>query len=209
LFIGTKVGNTLFYAPIHLKKTHFYKEKIDGTKLQPFVSTGEAIFDLPKLEADSWELYLPMIYSLEKTSRHIWGRYIINEMNAAFIQELTWHISRPHSDRDLRDFKRLREGENSKHALARGVKLETPYSMESFADKYKRQDGEDLCSTIVAHLQKDGLMFIHPRQNRSLTPREAARIQSFQIISSFPDNEGMFIIKLEMLYPRLLEEQLA
>jgi DNA (cytosine-5)-methyltransferase 1 len=54
--------------------------------------------------------------------------------------------------------------------------------MESFADKYKRQDGDDLCSTIVAHLQKDGLMFIHPRQKRSLTPREAARIQSF------PDN---------------------
>ena len=54
--------------------------------------------------------------------------------------------------------------------------------MESFADKYKRQDGADLCSTIVAHLQKDGLSFIHPKQNRSLTPREAARIQSF------PDN---------------------
>jgi DNA (cytosine-5)-methyltransferase 1 len=54
--------------------------------------------------------------------------------------------------------------------------------MESFADKYKRQDGGDLCSTIVAHLQKDGLSFIHPKQNRSLTPREAARIQSF------PDN---------------------
>lgn len=183
LFIGTKVGNALFMPPIHIKKTHFYKDKTANTNLLPFISTGEAIFDLPELEANSGEIVSTYDLKLRKTHLKIYGdRYIIKEMNAASVPELTWHVSRPHSDRDLRDFKRLKEGENSKHAIARGVKLETPYSMESFADKYKRQDGEDLCSTIVAHLQKDGLMFIHPRQNRSLTPREAARIQSF------PDN---------------------
>ena len=31
-------------------------------------------------------------------------------------------------------------------------------------------------ATIVAHLSKDGLMFVHPTQNRSLTPREAAHV---------------------------------
>ncbi len=183
LFIGTRAGNPLFMPPLHLKATHFYKEKQVNSKLQPFVSTGEAIFDLPELEADSGKII--SFYDLERRKRHLdkYGdRYITKEMNVEAVKELTWHISRPHSERDLRDFKRLREGENSKHAIARGEVLETPYSMESFADKYKRQDGEDLCSTIVAHLQKDGLMFIHPRQNRSLTPREAARIQSF------PDN---------------------
>jgi len=51
--------------------------------------------------------------------------------------------------------------------------------MSLFKDRYTRQSRDDLCSTIVAHMSKDGLMFIHPEQNRSLTPREAARIQSF------------------------------
>jgi len=182
LFIGTRVGNSLFMPP-YLKKTHFYKGEINESSLEKFVSVGEAIFDLPPLKADSGKEISK--YDLELRKKHLikYGdRYIIKAMNASLVSELTWHISRPHSDRDLRDFKRIREGENSKHALERGEILETPYSMESFADKYKRQDGEDLCSTIVAHLQKDGLSFIHPKQNRSLTPREAARIQSF------PDN---------------------
>ena len=35
--------------------------------------------------------------------------------------------------------------------------------------------------TIVAHLAKDGYMFVHPNHDvhRTITPREAARLQSF------------------------------
>jgi DNA (cytosine-5)-methyltransferase 1 len=191
LFIGTKVGNPLFMPPAYLKKTHYYKDKPSDPNLEPFVSVGEAIFDLPKLKADSGKR--ESRYDLKLREKHLvdYGdRYLIKEMRASLASKLTWHISRPHSERDLRDFKRLKEGENSKHAIARGVTLETPYSMESFADKYKRQDGKDLCSTIVAHLQKDGLMFIHPKQNRSLTPREAARIQSFPDNFDFSGHRG-------------------
>jgi len=88
---------------------------------------------------------------------------------------LTNHIARPHSDRDLRDFARLREGESSAVAMRRGVEFEFPYNKEHFKDRYTRQSRRTPCSTIVAHLSKDGLMFIHPAQNRSLTPREATR----------------------------------
>ena len=191
LFIGTRVGNPLFMPLVYLKKTHYYKKHELRSNLEPFISLGEAIFDLPPLTANSGQIKSQ--YDLERRQKHIteYGeRYVNNEMNAFKVNELTWHVSRPHNDRDLRDFKRLREGENSKSAIARGVVMETPYSMESFADKYKRQSGEDLCSTIVAHLQKDGLMFIHPNQNRSLTPREAARIQSFPDSFLFSGQRG-------------------
>jgi DNA (cytosine-5)-methyltransferase 1 len=56
--------------------------------------------------------------------------------------------------------------------------LET-YSIKNFHDKFYRLVGSKPSRTIVSHLAKDGNSFIHPRQNRSLTPREAARIQTF------------------------------
>src|SRR4029453_19074563 len=80
----------------------------------------------------------------------------------------------------------LKEGETSLQAINRGEHMEFPYDRESFKDRYTRQHRNEPCSTIVAHLSKDGLMFIHPTQKRSLTPREAARIQSFPDWFQFP-----------------------
>ena len=53
-----------------------------------------------------------------------------------------------------------------------------------FSNSYTVQFWDKPSRTIIAHLYKDGNQFIHPdyRQNRTLTPREAARLQSF------PDN---------------------
>ncbi|MFD0839394.1 DNA (cytosine-5-)-methyltransferase [Williamsia serinedens] len=53
------------------------------------------------------------------------------------------------------------------------------YRRDIFDDKYKRLDENDLCRTITAHIAKDGYWYIHPRQPRTLTVREAARVQSF------------------------------
>jgi len=80
----------------------------------------------------------------------------------------------------------LREGENAQQAMRRGEHFEFPYDREHFKDRYTRQHRDEPCSTIVAHLSKDGLMFVHPTQNRSLTPREAARVQSFPDWFQFP-----------------------
>ncbi len=53
------------------------------------------------------------------------------------------------------------------------------YRTDIFEDKYKRLDENDLSRTITAHMAKDGYGFIHPRQPRTLSVREAARIQTF------------------------------
>lgn len=53
------------------------------------------------------------------------------------------------------------------------------YRDDIFDDKYKRLDPNDLSRTITAHIAKDGYWYIHPYQDRTLTVREAARLQTF------------------------------
>jgi len=150
-------------------------------------SLWEAIGDLPKLKAGGgeetteYDLELRLIFQGLNDPR-----YLLKVLEVRRAESLSSHRARPHSARDLRDFAKLREGENSQEAIRRGVEFEFPYDKETFKDRYTRQHRNEPCSTIVAHLSKDGLMFIHPTQARSLTPREAARIQSFPDWFEFP-----------------------
>lgn len=56
-----------------------------------------------------------------------------------------------------------------------------PYKSRNdiFKDKYYKLIYSNICKTITAHMKFDCNMYIHPTQARGLTPREAARIQSY------------------------------
>ncbi len=186
--IGTRCDLPLFVLRRFLAPTHGDPTPGADRRALPLpVTLGEAIGDLPPLAAG--EGAEEMEYDLEQRRAHLarYGdRYLERVLGVHLASRLTAHTARPHSERDLRDFARLREGETSAAALRRGVRFEWPYSKEHFKDRYTRQSRDGLCSTIVAHLSRDGLMFIHPTQNRSLTPREAARVQSFPDWFRFP-----------------------
>lgn len=177
LFIGTRLDLPNYFRP----------EIKPAPRACDRPTLWEAIGDLPAAKAGEGEESCD--YDMERRKVHVerFGhRYLFSVLEARHAAKLTAHRARPHSERDLRDFALLREGENSKEALERGVKFEFPYDKKTFKDRYTRQHRAEACSTIVAHLSKDGLMFIHPTQNRSLTPREAARIQSFPDWFEFP-----------------------
>lgn len=88
------------------------------------------------------------------------------------------HKARYCSDINYEIFKRLSPGEDSTNPKIADI---MPYAHRNgvFKDKYYKLYADRPCRTITAHLRMDCLSHIHPSQIRSITPREAARVQSF------------------------------
>jgi len=102
------------------------------------------------------------------------------------ITELTQHIARPHSEQDKKIYKIAVEKWNQKAERLNyndlPTKLKSHNNISSFTDRFKVVAGnKSFSQTVVAHIAKDGHYYIHPdiKQNRSITVREAARLQSF------------------------------
>ena len=102
---------------------------------------------------------------------------------------LTWHVARPHIDRDREIYRKVITAwfEDKKRIKYTDLPeaLCTHKNRTAFLDRFKIVAADmPVCHTMMAHISKDGHYFIHPdiNQARSITVREAARIQSF------PDN---------------------
>lgn len=98
---------------------------------------------------------------------------------------VTQHITRQHNERDLEIYsiaieKWLNEKQRLKYPQL-PKRLRTHNNTEAFLDRYKVIDPDGLSHTVVAHIAKDGHYYIYPdaKQVRSISVREAARIQSF------------------------------
>jgi len=98
---------------------------------------------------------------------------------------LTWHVARTHNPRDREIYKKAikawHEGKKLKYSDLDPC-LQTHKNTTSFLDRFNVvKSNQPFAQTMVAHIAKDGHYYIHPdiNQLRSLSVREAARIQSF------------------------------
>jgi DNA (cytosine-5)-methyltransferase 1 len=144
----------------------------------PPIGLGEAIFDLPPREAGAGvaiELAQHKAGDDNRARRYL-KKFGIQSDSPILFQ----HTVRYHNSNDLELYALLRPGEDSVHFLEKHKRTDLMrYRKDVFDDKYARLRSDRPCKTIVAHLAKDGNGYIHPTQIRSLSFREAARVQSF------------------------------
>lgn len=160
-FFGEKCDEMLY---------DFYKNILPSLKGRPR-TVKDAISDLPRL------------YPLDEPLKMDSSKYSHMQQDGNFFMN---HTPRFHSKRDIGVFRFLAEDIRSgRREYVSIEKLKELYTnitgKHSNIHKYYVLREDEPSNTIPAHLFKDGMRHIHPdpEQARSITPREAARLQTF------------------------------
>jgi DNA (cytosine-5)-methyltransferase 1 len=163
------------------KDTNFkliFPKAINSTE---YVSVGQAISDLPDLQAIS----MPLENRSGRPKQIDYEKPYLCNPRTPYQQKMRKykkgnegvlnHICRSHNVLDLQIFGLMEQG-----GLYRDIPDELKrYRSDIFDDKYRRLRWDSPSWTLTAHLKKDGLAYIHPKQTRSISVREAARLHSF------------------------------
>lgn len=169
------------------------------------VTVDNAIGDLPPIDggdrpdggAEGW-----WDYGRPKTNFQKRARQNVKKRDRTKIQD---HITRPVRPDDRKVFTMM-------DAKTRYTDIPAElrrYRDDIFTDKYKRLDAHDLSRTITAHISKDGYWYIHPTQHRTLTVREAARIQTFRDEVRFAGSPSSAFRQIGNAVPPLAGENLG
>jgi DNA (cytosine-5)-methyltransferase 1 len=91
------------------------------------------------------------------------------------------------------------------------ARLRTHQNTKAFLDRYKVVDPVGYSHTVVAHIAKDGHYYIYPdkKQVRSISVREAARLQSFPDDYFFEGGRSAAFKQIGNAVPPLMAETLA
>ncbi|MCF2579380.1 DNA cytosine methyltransferase [Prevotella sp.] len=169
------IGNRVGVSP------HLIFEEIYKHKRKPFV-LKDALEGLPHLIAKK-EKGSKGIECAESGFTECDFTYIHNDFYKFIngdreITKLYNHKNRYNNERDIEIYRRLPQGANSLHESIADI---MPYKRRNdiFKDKYFKLDETQICKTITSHMKFDCNMYIHPWDARGLSPREAARIQTF------------------------------
>ena len=163
---------------IQLRIDRFYNHLLPQYK-RPIITVEVAIGDLP--------IICPIWEESKRTRKKSYH----------YKSEIDWHIPRYHNLRDMKIYKMLAEDIETgecKYTNAEAITkvYEEAVGSKSPIHRYHVLRRDEPSTTIIAHLYKDGNRFIHydSKQARSITPREAARLQSFDDEFSFIGTQG-------------------
>lgn len=173
IFIGNKVG---------VDNEAIFDEIIEQSEGVKAYMLGDALEGLRPLNASRVKNSTGV--DTEESGRKIdIGEFVdseyLNLINMGKISNLVFnHKARYNNDRDIEIYSRLNPGDKSDDPKIADI---MPYTRRNgiFKDKYFKLEPNKVCKTITAHMKFDCNMYIHPSQARGLTPREAARVQTY------------------------------
>ena len=161
----------------------------------------QAIGDLPVVQADSREETL--LYEGSPTT--LLARKLRKGLKGTESLLIRDHVTRAVRLDDAEIFSLMQPGDTY---------LDVPehlrrYRSDIFDDKYVRLSFDDLSRTITAHIAKDGYWYIHPTEDRTLSIREAARIQTFPDRFRFAGHPSVRYQQIGNAVPPLLAAAIA
>ena len=179
---------------------HFYEDVLPKYKSKKVFDLGSAIGDLPPIYPVT-----PYKENGKNISHKVYGH-----------TDLTWHVPRYQNERDIEVFKKLckdiEDKTNLYSSTSNLIKLyEETTGKKTSVHKYHVLRKDEPSTTILAHLHKDGFRFIHydSKQARTITVREAARIQTFADDFDFPCSMGAAYKMIGNAVPSLFAKKLA
>lgn len=201
IFIGNRVG---------VSPSEIFKQL--GTYKRPSFTLKDALWGLPHLQTKP-----------EKNRTNVEDvRYGLTERDFAYpdtefyhflngnkkIAKLYNHKNRYNNPRDVEIYTRLPQGANSLHESIQDI---MPYGRRNdiFKDKYFKLHEDQVCKTITSHMKFDCNMYIHPWESRGLSPREAARIQTFPDDYIFRGSQNQWYAQIGNAVPVKLAEAIG
>ncbi len=163
--------------------------------------------DLPKLKTG--EGTLGAVNYADKITDYLKQSKIRNGLDY-----VTQHIVRPNNQNDLEIYKIAVEEWNIGRRLNYSTlpkRLIKHNNLHSFTNRFQVVNGGGISHTVVAHIAMDGHYYIHPDkyQNRSISVREAARIQSFPDDFFFEGSRTAAFKQIGNAVPPLMAQRIA
>tara|TARA_B100001093_G_scaffold518216_1_gene602314 strand:+ start:1089 stop:2252 length:1164 start_codon:yes stop_codon:yes gene_type:complete len=198
ILIGSRHSNINYTLP----EIKFYPNNSSfAKKSNKYVTVKEAIDDLPKI-TDNWRTDECKYSKFIKLTKY---QILMREKTNGSVKN---NICRMTNERAKKVFKHMKQG--SKYMdLPKKIRNILPFREDIFHDRLKKLVNNKPSWTVIAHIGMDGYMYIHPNEIRTLSVREAARLQSFPDDFIFLGTQMQTYHQVGNAVPALLAKALA